>query len=200
MKTLGIFYATREGQTRRIASFVSQRLRDRGHGIEVVDVAHPEGVRIDRYDGAILAASVHVWRHESEMMRFVKRHRLQLARIPSAFLSVSLCEAGVEQPTTESHQQVRARLDAHWLMDRFFAATHWHPDIAEPVAGALLYSQYSPVTRLLMQQIARTAGADTDTSRDHEYTDWRRLDEFVERFAARLDGVPARRAEPVAVA
>lgn len=198
MKTVGIFYATREGHTRRIASRVSQKLRDLGHDIEVVDVAHPEGVDLAHYDGAVLAASVHVWRHEPEMLGFVRKHRLELARIPTAFLSVSLCEAGSERPETEPHQQVRSRLDAWWLMDRFFAATHWHPDLAEPVAGALSYSRYSPLLKLVMQQVARYAGGDTDTSKDHEYTDWSRLDAIAVRFSDLLQGVPTRR--PVAVA
>jgi menaquinone-dependent protoporphyrinogen oxidase len=132
------------------------------------------------------------------MLRFVKQHRLELAQIPTAFLSVSMCEAGSESPDTESMRQVRDRLDAYWLMDRFFAATRWHPDLAEPVAGAIRYTQYSTVVKLVMQQIARSAGGATDTSRDHEFTDWARLDALVQRFAKLLEGVPVKK--PVAVA
>ncbi|MGF1509766.1 MAG: flavodoxin domain-containing protein [Myxococcota bacterium] len=195
MKTIGVFYATREGQTRRVASYVSQKLRDLGHEVEVVDVAHPDGVRIEHYDGVILAASVHMWRHPPEMRHFVRKHRLSLARVPTAFLSVSMCEAAWERSESRADQQVRARLDAHWLMDRFFASTHWHPDIAEPVAGALMYTQYSPLVKLLMQQIARASGGATDTQRDHEYTDWAQLDGFTKRFSSLLAGVAVRRVE-----
>jgi menaquinone-dependent protoporphyrinogen oxidase len=198
MKTIGILYATREGQTRRIAGHVSQKLKALGHDIEQVDVAHPDGIRLEAYDGAFLASSVHMWRHAPEMTRFVKRHRLQLARIPTAFLSISLCEAGAEDPDTEPHQQVQNRLDAHWLMDRFFAATHWHPNIAEPVAGALRYTQYPPLRKFIMQQIARVSGSTTDTSQDHEFTDWARLDDAVDRFAKLLEGVPVRPVAEVA--
>jgi hypothetical protein len=114
--------------------------------------------------------------------------------IPTGFLSVSLSEAGAEHVDDEPRRQVRARLDAHWLMDRFFASTRWHPDLAVPVAGALQYSKYPPVLRLLMQQIARAQGGDVDTSRDHEYTDWAELDRFAERFGEKLAGVPWPRA------
>jgi menaquinone-dependent protoporphyrinogen oxidase len=32
----------------------------------------------------------------------------------------------------------------------------------------------------------RSAGGDTDTSRDHEYTDWEAVSAFADRFSARL--------------
>jgi menaquinone-dependent protoporphyrinogen IX oxidase len=33
-----------------------------------------------------------------------------------------------------------------------------------------------------MRRIARKAGADTDTSRDYEYTDWAAVDALVEKL------------------
>jgi menaquinone-dependent protoporphyrinogen oxidase len=48
-----------------------------------------------------------------------------------------------------------------------------------PVAGALAYSRYNFIIRFVMKQIARKAGAPTDTSRDYELTDWPTLDRFV---------------------
>jgi menaquinone-dependent protoporphyrinogen IX oxidase len=38
----------------------------------------------------------------------------------------------------------------------------------------------------MMRQIAKATGADTDTSRDHEYTDWVGLDQFVEQFVSHV--------------
>lgn len=50
--------------------------------------------------------------------------------------------------------------------------------------GKLLYSKYNFVIRLVMRWIAKRSGAETDTSRDYEYTDWTRLDQFVNQFSA----------------
>ncbi len=190
MKTIAMFFATREGQTRRIANYISQKLHDLGHDVEIIDLANPMGIQLEHYDGAILAASVHMWRHEPEMAKFVRANRLKLATMPTAFLSVSLCEAGAEDPSLDSIVQLRAKMDAAWLRDSFFAATRWHPDMAESVAGALRYSQYRPVGRLIMQQIARLYGRPTDTSKDHELTNWERLDDIATRFSKLLTGVP----------
>lgn len=45
-------------------------------------------------------------------------------------------------------------------------------DDIELIAGALAYSKYSRPIKCVMQKIAKKTGEDTDTSRDHEYTDW----------------------------
>src|SRR5262245_61779302 len=81
MKSIGFFYATREGQTRRITEHVAANLRNRGFVVEisnVKDVRGQVGVDLGRCAAVILAASVHAGEHESEMVKFVKKHRAQL--------------------------------------------------------------------------------------------------------------------------
>jgi menaquinone-dependent protoporphyrinogen oxidase len=56
-----------------------------------------------------------------------------------------------------------------------------------PVAGALLYRQYGAIVRLVMRFIAMQTGATTDTSRDHEYTNWEALDRFADELAADVE-------------
>jgi menaquinone-dependent protoporphyrinogen oxidase len=58
--------------------------------------------------------------------------------------------------------------------------------LVKPVAGALLYTHYNFLVRLIMKNIARKAGASTDTSRDYDYTNWPALDKFVDDFAAQV--------------
>ena len=43
------------------------------------------------------------------------------------------------------------------------------------VAGALPYTRYGWIKRMMMRRIVAKAGGDTDTSRDYEYTDWNDL-------------------------
>jgi menaquinone-dependent protoporphyrinogen oxidase len=54
--------------------------------------------------------------------------------------------------------------------------------------GALLYRQYGLLKRYMMKRIVRDkpGGLSTDTSRDHEYTDWDDVNRFAEDFLARL--------------
>jgi menaquinone-dependent protoporphyrinogen oxidase len=184
MKPICILYATREGQTQRIAEHVAAELRVRGFTVAVTNVRdHAARSSLDTSAVAILAASVHAGRHEPEMLQFVKEHRDKLECLPTAFLSVTLSEAGAERSdaTPEEHAQFVA--DAHQVLDRFFAETGWHPAHVKPVAGALLYTHYNCLIRFVMKRIAKHAGGSTDTSRDHAYTDWVALDRFVAALA-----------------
>jgi menaquinone-dependent protoporphyrinogen oxidase len=74
------------------------------------------------------------------------------------------------------------------MLSKFFNETKWAPTLVKPVAGALLYSQYNFLLRLVMRNISKKAGGDTDTSRDYDYTDWVALDKFVADFAAQIGG------------
>lgn len=53
--------------------------------------------------------------------------------------------------------------------------------------GMMSYSKYNFVIRLVMRWIAKGSGSETDTLRDYEYTDWSRLDQFVNPSSARFD-------------
>ena len=187
MKTVGVFYATREGQTRRIANYVADALRARGHQVDVTDVGAPLGrVDLDRYSAAVLAASIHIGKHEKTMIDFVKTHRTRLESLPTTFLSVSLSQAGVEDPNRLPQKKLRSEAEVKKTIDLFLRSTGWRPTHVHPVAGALLYRQYGPMIRLLMRLISGMAGGSTDTSRDHEYTDWKALTGFADEIAAAI--------------
>lgn len=185
MKPLLVLYATQEGQTQRIAGHIGIRLRENGLSCEVINVKYPPAdFSLKNYGAAILAASVHTGKHESEMVHFVLKNRQTLEQMPSAFLSVSLSQAGVQDRNATSERREQAAADVKGMIERFVAKTQWQPTRAEPVAGALMYSKYNPFLRFIMKRIARREGASTDTSRDHEFTDWAALDRFVSDFAA----------------
>src|SRR5271169_3662332 len=96
-----IVYATRNGYTRHIAERLAASVQARGFDAEVMDAAHIRaGFALQRYAGAMLAASVHDGAHEREMSDFVKLYKTQLEEMPAAFLSVSLSEAGLEDQST----------------------------------------------------------------------------------------------------
>ena len=187
MKPIGVFFATREGHTHKIAERVAEDLRKRGFQAGVNNLRDDAAaIRPSDYAGVILAASVHAGAHEPEMVEFVKQHRAVLEAMPAAFLSVTLSEAGAERADATPEEHARFVADVQGMLDRFFKETGWRPHRIKPVAGALLYTQYNFLIRFVMRRIARKAGAATDTSRDYEYTDWVALDHFVEEFAEEI--------------
>jgi menaquinone-dependent protoporphyrinogen oxidase len=185
MKTLAVLYATREGQTRRIAEHMAAALRTRDFTVIVHDLAAdlPSDLDLARCSGALLAASIHIGKHEKEMVAFVRNYRAQLERMPCMFLSVSMSQAGAEDASATPERRAHRTMYVNKSIDTFLDRTGWKPGRVHPVAGALLYRQYRLPVRLMMRLIAKMVGASTDTSRDHEFTDWRALDRFAEELA-----------------
>jgi menaquinone-dependent protoporphyrinogen oxidase len=109
---------------------------------------------------------------------FVKRNPEALEHIPSAFFSVSL--------TAREHTD-EARAQTNEYVEKLAQETGCHPDIVDVFGGALRYPQYGFVKRHLMKRISKDKGsADTDTSRDYEYTDWNDVRHFTEDFLGEL--------------
>ena len=188
MKRMGVFYATREGQTKRIADYVAAIASAEGFEMDVYDVRNLEDdVTVRDYAGIVFAASLHTGKYEREMAHFLEEHREGLRGVPTCFISVSLTEATVEKETATTEEKDRALATLKLAMDKLFEYTGWHPDQIKSVAGALAYSKYNFVLRFLMKQIAKHEGGSTDTSHDYEYTDWVSLKHFIEEFAGSLE-------------
>jgi menaquinone-dependent protoporphyrinogen oxidase len=171
------FFGTTDGHTSRVAEKVAHELRDLGRTVDVVDLREKKPVSFDGVDAAILAGSLRVGRFQRELVEFAHDNADLLARLPNAFLAVSL---------TAAHDSPSAHRELAKPLARFSAETRWVPKETLHVAGALLYTRYGFFTRLVMRFISKRAGGDTDTSREYEYTDWAALAAFASRFDREL--------------
>jgi menaquinone-dependent protoporphyrinogen oxidase len=181
MKPILVLYATREGQTRRIAEHIVSSVRAHGRETRLADVAtEVQELDLQDYAAVLLAASVHMGKHEREMVRFVEQHRHALEKLPTVFLSTSMTEAAAELGSQTAALREQAHADVERTIEAFFAATGFRASAHKAVAGALRYTQYNWLVRRVMKHISKTEGVSTDTSRDHEYTDWVDLDRFID--------------------
>ena len=174
-----IFYATVEGQSERVARYIVDRLHQRRFHVDIFNVRDAGAIDWREYRAAFVVASVHAGHHEREMVRFVRTHRLELDRVNASFLSLTLSQAGAQDPAAPPEKRNAAAADAQRMIDVFVEETGWRPAYALPVAGALAYSKYNFIKRWVMKRIARKAGGPTDTSRDYQFTDWAAVDGFV---------------------
>jgi len=97
--------------------------------------------------------------------------------MPTAFFSVSASAGSGE---------ARGRADAQRVLQEFLAETHWEPDMVATIAGAMAFTKYPLLMRWLLREISRRNGGPTDTSRDHELTDWEQVCSFAEQFGRRV--------------
>jgi menaquinone-dependent protoporphyrinogen oxidase len=171
-----VFYATSEGQTRRIAERIAGILRAQGFDSLALDVGSPEPPRIDwQYvQGAFLGASVHAGRHQKTAEIFARVNSAELTARPSAFFSVSLSAAS-------SNPQEKSA--ARHLAEAFTKEAGWQPTWTVCFAGRLAYTRYGFLKRLVMRWIAKREGGSTDTSRDQELTDWSAVATFANEMA-----------------
>jgi menaquinone-dependent protoporphyrinogen oxidase len=171
-----VFFATNEGQTRRIAKRVASVLHDLGFDSRAFDIAEPDASAIDwrQVRGAVVGASIHAGKHQKVAARFVRRHATELTSVPSAFFSVSLSAASTNA------KEVEAALN---LAKAFPPACGWTPVRIDSVAGRLAYQEYGFFIRWVMKRIAKKEGAPTDTSRDYELTNWEAVDKLARDMA-----------------
>lgn len=188
-----IVYGTSYGQTARIANRLHRLLFERGFDVTLLDGgALPADFCPVDYDGVLVGASMIMRGYQKPIATFVRRHAAVLNARPSAFFAVSGA-AGSKNPLE--------RAEAHRLVDAFCRKAGWHPVLAVSLAGAIAYTRYNILLRWAMQRISRKEGGSTDTSRDHEYTDWHQVEQLAAEFAERVDEAMVRaRGEPPHVA
>jgi menaquinone-dependent protoporphyrinogen oxidase len=175
MTKILISYGTTEGHTARIANSIADDIRGRGHVADAVDLKRPQDGLLDGYDAVIIGGSIHMGKHEEYVHDFVLKNRAALERLPSAFFSVSLAAHG-------------DMANAQAYVENFEQETGWRPAQIGLFSGALPYRKYGFFKRLMMKKIvsSKPGNLSTDTSRDHEYTDWNQVRRFAEDFLERL--------------
>ena len=169
-----VIYGTSYGQTEKIAIRIASGLERRGFEIELCNAAisKPQ-MRLEEYAGVLVGSSIIARGHQPSIKDFIRDHVATLNSVPSAFFQVS-ASAGSASP--------HARAAAQQILQDFITDRGWMPILSASLPGAINYTKYNLLLKWYMKRASAKNGGSTDTSRDHEYTDW----EEVERFAMAL--------------
>lgn len=178
-----ILFGSTEGQTRKIAMFVRDRLEKAGHAVRFIEASDDFDLDISSFDRVVIAASLHVGDYQPSVVTFATTHHAALNLMDASFLSVSLSAAGKDAEDTEGLAKCVARFEED---------TGWRATRTEHVAGAFRFTRYDLMKRWAMKYIAWRKGQSTDTSRDHELTDWAALARFIDTIGSTQPVVPVR--------
>ena len=180
MSSFLVIYGTGEGQTAKVASRIADTIAERGHDVTSFDAEEiPAEFSVASFDAVLVGSSIHVGKHHEDIREFIGDSGDELADRPTAFFQLSLSSAVGDQ---------ERRAEAAEYVDSLLEGLDWHPDRVGLFGGALRYSKYGFLKRLVMKRIARGATGDVDTSRDYEYTDWAEVEAFANDFAGFAEG------------
>ena len=183
-----VLFATREGQTEKIAQRMAAVLEAKGHRVQLRDADRSSrDLDLGRYQAVFIGSPIRTGAYLRSIIRFVQERREALKRVPSAFFSVNLA---IKSRTRDGRGETMR------VVEKFTRTTGWSPRRVELIAGALPYSKYNFLVRFVMRRISAHAGGDTDTSRDYEYTDWAAVDRFASEFVDQALGTRLAQARP----
>lgn len=179
MKSILIVYATREGQTQKVARVMEEHLTRLGALVKLHHAGEEFFSDIENYDLIVFGASMHVGGIEQELIDFMVTHKEKIIPKSRAFFLV-LLSAATKDP----------KLKEEWLSNARYKVEDQIPltfDHIQMIAGALKYSLYSWPLKLIMRNIAKQAGEDTNIFHDYEYTNWDQVKQYAEGLYSRLN-------------
>ncbi|PPI86271.1 menaquinone-dependent protoporphyrinogen IX dehydrogenase [Candidatus Pantoea edessiphila] len=172
MKALIIFYS-RNGQTKKIASYIADHMRT-NQLCDLVNIRDAIHINFDwkQYNRILIGASIYYGYFNPIVDIFIKSNLLALKKLISGFFSVNLTARKYEKssPHTNSYTY------------KFLVSSPWKPDCCAVFAGALQYSRYHWLDRAMIKIIMFITGGETNSQCDIEYTDWEQVKIFTNFF------------------
>ncbi|MEI2384636.1 menaquinone-dependent protoporphyrinogen IX dehydrogenase [Breoghania sp. JC706] len=179
MARIDIFFASRDGQTRKIARVLGDALGQGGAGdVAMIDLsgdmraAEGDKVQVGRADFTVVVAPIRYGFPLPEADRFLRRHLHDIPPDRLAILLVCLLARKPDRQSAETNGYLR-----RWLRRR-----HAAPALAAAIAGKLNYPAYRWYDRWMMRLILKMSGGPTDPAAVVEYTDWEQVAEIAERI------------------
>ncbi len=170
-----LFYATRDGQSRRIAERIASRLAERGISSLPRDLAAgvPTAQELAEEPLAAIVMAVRYGRHLPEGEAFLAVYRALRDPPPLVLLSVNLTARKPGKDTAQGCAYLRKSIARHRLT----------PSIATAFAGRLDYSRYGWLDRHLIRFIMMLTGGPTDLATRLEFTAWNVVDDVAGQIA-----------------
>jgi len=174
-RPIPVLYASRDGQSRRIADRIAERLAAQEIPAVALDLAaaSPAPADLAGASPVVVVAAVRYGRHLPAARRFLAGYRKLSSPPALALASVNLTARKPGKTTAESNPYLR----------KLIAQSGTKPALAIAIAGRLDYRRYRALDRLIIRGIMWLTGGPTDPGTCIEYTSWTAVDAFAARIA-----------------
>lgn len=167
-----LFFASRDGHTRRIAQRIASSLEDSKLTVQVRDLAERNPAPEELEGPVVLVAAVRYGKHLPQARQFLAMYGKLTAPPPLVFLSVNLTARKADKRTPEESPYLRKAIQLYGVK----------PVLAHAIAGRLDYPRYSTFDRQMIRFIMLLTGGPTDPSTTIEYTDWAEVEDLAKRI------------------
>ena len=173
--TVLIVFATVEGQTAKIAHFISNVAKKSGFDTRLINTDQlPGQVKLDDVDRVVLLAPVHERRHPASFEAFIASFKDELVKRKALVLSVGLKAAFAS-----------GREEARDYLTEMLLRTSFEPDASALVAGAVRPDSYGYFEKEIVKHVVLLGRKIDPRDGVREFTDWDELTSIVKGF---LDG------------
>ncbi len=171
-----IFYATRDGQSRKIAHRIAAGAALRGSETRPQDLAasQPPQSRLEGAGLVVLVAAIRYGKILPEALDFLAAYEKLQNRPKLVFLVINLTSRKPGKETPEGSVYLRKAIAKYKLA----------PVFARAIPGVLDYKRYTWRDRQLIRFIMFLTGGPTDPTTCIEYTPWDVVDDIAVRIAA----------------
>lgn len=165
-------YSTSEGQTKKILLYIEKELPD--YQCDIVNLNEVTDVDFNQYDKVMIGASIRYGKLNKKLYQFIHSNLAQLKHAKVAFFCVNL--------TARKEDQGKDTPEGSVYIKTFLKKSPWQPEMIGVFAGALYYPRYRWFDKMMIRFIMTMTGGETDTTKEVEYTNWKKVALFAEKF------------------
>ncbi|NOI16083.1 menaquinone-dependent protoporphyrinogen IX dehydrogenase [Vibrio hepatarius] len=174
MKKALFLYSSREGQTKKILNYIEGELSN--FECELVDLHTLDAIDFSVYDRVLIGASIRYGHLNKKLYQFIENNRQQLENHTKvAFFCVNL--------TARKEDQGKDTPEGSVYIQKFLKKSPWQPKLIGVFAGALYYPRYGFFDKMMIKLIMTLTDGETDTTKEVEYTNWKKVSLFAKKFA-----------------
>ncbi len=172
MKRVALVVYSHHGHTKKVAEVLARQFNSFGIEADIYNLSdgeEPDSKVIQKYSSVIIGGPVYYGEYPEQLLDWVAYHRELLLRTRLCFYSVGLHAVG---------RGIRSNKAAESTIDRFLYLTDVKAESTASFAGCLPYTKMKLIPRKLAACVAKLHKCPTDTTQDHELTDWDQVEQF----------------------
>ncbi len=170
-KKILIVYSSTDGHTINICKHIYKNL-ETVHDPELKDLKKIQQSDLENTEIIIIGASIRYGDHSKELYNFVKNHKKIIESKENAFFSVNAVARKPEKNKPETNPYIK----------KFLKRTSWNPNKIAVFAGKIDYPKYNFFDKHMIRLIMWITKGPTNLTKTYEFTDWSKVDEFIEKI------------------